>query len=88
MSVYAPGLFPMDFHVVAEACLDGAWYVVDPTCRAPRDSMVRIANGADATDIAFITTVRGHVELNFMSVSAITDGNLPTDDITQLTRLR
>jgi transglutaminase-like putative cysteine protease len=88
VSVYAPGLFPMDFHVVTEACLEGSWYVVDPTCLAPRDSLVRIADGSDATDIAFITTLRGHVELSYLSVSATTDGMLPVDDITQLTALR
>lgn len=88
VSVYAPGLMPMDFHVVTEACLDGAWYVVDPTCLAPRESLVRIATGADASDIAFLTTLRGVVELNYMSVSATTDGDLPTDDVTKLARLR
>jgi transglutaminase-like putative cysteine protease len=88
VSVYAPGLMPMDFHVVTEACLDGAWYVVDPTCLAPRDSMVRIATGADASDVAFLTTLRGVVELNYMSVSATTDSDLQTDDITQLAWLR
>lgn len=88
VSVYAPGLFPMDFHVVTEACLDGAWYVVDPTCLAPRSSMVRIATGSDASDIAFLTTLRGVVELNYMSVSATTDGDLPGDDVMQLAQLR
>jgi transglutaminase-like putative cysteine protease len=88
VSVYAPGLSPMDFHVVTEACLDGKWYVVDPTCLAPRRSLVRIATGSDASDIAFITTLRGIVELNYMSVTATTDGMLPTDEITQLARLR
>jgi transglutaminase-like putative cysteine protease len=84
VSVYAPGLMPMDFHVVTEACLDGIWYVVDPTCLAPRDSMVRIATGNDASDIAFLTTLRGVVELNYMSVSATTDSDLASDDVTQL----
>lgn len=88
VSVYAPGLMPMDFHVVTEACLDGAWYVVDPTCLAPRESMVRIATGADASDIAFLTTLRGVVELNYMSITATTDTDLPSDDITRLARLR
>jgi len=88
VSVYAPGLFPMDFHVVTEACLNGAWYVVDPTCLAPRSSMVRIATGADASDVAFLTTLRGVVELNYMSVSAPTDGDLPSDDVSQLAQLR
>ena len=88
VSVYAPGLYPMDFHAVTEACIDGAWYVVDPTCLAPRSSLVRIATGSDASDIAFLTSLRGIVELNYMSVTAITAGPLPTDEVTQLVRLR
>jgi transglutaminase-like putative cysteine protease len=88
VSVYAPGLMPMDFHAVTEACIDGAWYVVDPTCLAPRSSMVRIATGADASDVAFLTTMRGAVELNYMSVTATTAGDLPNDDVTVLERLR
>ena len=88
VSVYAPGLSPMDFHVVTEACLDGAWYVVDPTCLAPRDSMVRIATGVDASDVAFLTTLRGVVELNYMSVTATTDAGLRSDDVTQLAWLQ
>lgn len=88
VSVYAPGLSPMDFHAVTEACIDGHWYVVDPTCLAPRASMVRIATGADASDVAFLTTLRGNVELNFMWVSATSDSDLPTDDVEQLVQLR
>ncbi len=87
-SVYAPGLTPMDFHVVTEACLDGHWYVVDPTGLAPRGSMVRMATGADASDVAFLTTLRGVIELNYMSVVATADAGLPGDDITLLTQLR
>ena len=78
----------MDFHVVTEACIDREWYVVDPTELAPRSSMVRIATGVDASDVAFLTTLRGVVELNFMSVSAITDAALPSDDVSLLERLR
>ena len=88
VSVYAPGLYPMDFHVVTEACIDGIWYVVDPTCLAPRSSLVRIATGSDASDIAFLTTLRGVVELNYMWVTATIGGPLPTDEVTQLVRLR
>ena len=35
VSVYAPGLYPMDFHAVAEALVDGQWRVVDATLLAP-----------------------------------------------------
>ena len=49
---------------------------------------MRIATGADASDIAFLTTLRGVVELNYMSVTATVDGDLPDDDITRLVRLR
>ena len=35
-AVYAPGLSPMDFHAVAEAYIDGEWWVVDATRLAPR----------------------------------------------------
>jgi transglutaminase-like putative cysteine protease len=31
VSVYAPGLSPMDFHAVVEALVDDAWWVVDAT---------------------------------------------------------
>lgn len=88
VSVYAPGLVPMDFHVVTEACIDNVWYVVDPTCLAPRDALVRIATGSDASDVAFLTTTRGAVELGYMSVTAVIDGDLPDDDIMQLVSLR
>lgn len=87
-SVYAPGLDPMDFHAVAEACLDGKWYVVDPTCLAPRDSLVRIATGADASDTAFMTTLKGVVDLVDLSVSAAVMQTLPNDDVTELVALR
>jgi transglutaminase-like putative cysteine protease len=87
VSVYAPGLVPMDFHVVTEAIVDGTWYVVDPTLLAPRDSLVRIATGSDASDVAFLTTMRGVVDLGYMSVTATVDGDLPDDDITRLFRL-
>ena len=53
-SVYAPGLYPMDFHAVAEAFVEGQWRVVDGTLLAPRQTLVRIATGRDAADIAFL----------------------------------
>jgi transglutaminase-like putative cysteine protease len=83
VSVYAPGLQPMDFHAVTEACIDDVWCVIDATCLAPRSAMIRIATGADASDTAFMTTTRGVVDLTDMSVTAVVNAALlPTDDIT------
>lgn len=48
VSVYAPGVYPMDFHAVAEAFVEGQWRVVDATLLAPRQTLVRIATGRDA----------------------------------------
>ncbi|NYF15763.1 transglutaminase-like putative cysteine protease [Microbacterium sp. AK009] len=86
VSVYAPGLDPMDFHAVAEAHIDDAWYVVDATTLAPRRTLVRIATGRDAADTAFLTTISGAVTLGRMTVTAIADA-LPDDDVTELVPL-
>jgi len=86
-SVYAPGLSPMDFHAVAEAAVDGTWRVVDATGHAPRDSMVRIASGRDAADIAFLSTHGDPIELLDLTVTAVVD-SLPTDDPQALTVLQ
>lgn len=87
-SVYAPGLEPMDFHAVAEALLEGRWVVVDPTLLAPRESMARIATGADASDTAFLTTLRGAVALRQTAVTALAEPSLPDDDVTSMVQLR
>lgn len=79
-AVYAPGLSPMDFHAVVEVAVDGEWRVVDATGLAPRQSLVRIATGADAAETAFASVLTGEAELTFMEVRAVTVGNLPTDD--------
>lgn len=79
-SVYAPGLNPMDFHAVAEVLVDGRWVCVDATRLAPRSSLVRIATGRDAADIAFLTTTGDRVDMGWLDVLAITDGPLPADD--------
>ena len=65
VAVYAPGCQPMDFHAVAEAFVDGQWRVVDATCLAPRQTMVRISTGRDAADTAFLDNHRGshHAQL-------------------------
>ncbi|MFU8945735.1 transglutaminase-like domain-containing protein [Mycetocola zhadangensis] len=78
-SAYAPGLKPMDFHALAEAWVDGAWQVVDATRLAPRQSLVRIATGRDASDIAFLTNHFGGLTLSRVEVGAVANV-LPRDD--------
>ena len=87
VSVYAPGCDPMDFHAVVEACVEGQWRVVDATCLAPRQSMVRIATGRDAADTAFLDNHKGAITLRSMKVTAIVDGVLPHDSIEDLISL-
>ena len=87
VSVYAPGLSPMDFHAVVEAHVGGAWQVVDATLLAPRSSMVRIATGRDCADTAFLSTYGGGVELLESWVTATVDGDLPGDDPRTLNQL-
>jgi transglutaminase-like putative cysteine protease len=67
---YAPGLRPMDFHAVAEAYYDGAWYVIDATRLANRRALVRIATGRDAADCAFLSYHGGYVGLKKLRVDA------------------
>lgn len=88
VSVYAPGAYPMDFHAVAEAFVNGEWRVVDATLLAPRQTMVRIATGRDAADTAFLDNHKGTIALNYMMVSAVVDGELPQDSIDELVSLR
>jgi hypothetical protein len=76
----------MDFHAVAEAEVDGRWYVVDATTLAPRKSLMRIATGRDASDTAFLSTRRGAVILRNLEVSAVVDV-LPDDDIFEFVQL-
>jgi transglutaminase-like putative cysteine protease len=87
VSVYAPGLDPMDFHAVAEAFIDGTWYVVDGTLLAPRQSLVRIATGRDAADTSFLSNYHGAITLESMTVTATVEGDLPIEDVTALTQL-
>ena len=88
VSVYAPGLYPMDFHAVAEAFVDGQWRVVDATLLAPRQTLVRIATGRDAADTAFLDNHKGAIALNWLSVTAVVDGDLPADSIDHLVSIR
>nr|WP_246279528.1 transglutaminase family protein [Psychromicrobium silvestre] len=86
-AVYAPGLTPMDFHAVAEAWVEGNWYVFDATGLAPRASMLRIATGRDASDTAFLSTVGGSLTLKEIRVSAVVEGDLPIEDSSELLSL-
>jgi transglutaminase-like putative cysteine protease len=83
-SAYAPGLYPMDFHAVAEVAVAGQWQVFDATGLAPRPSLVRIATGRDAADTAFLTLTGGEATLMGTEVWAWTDGDLPADALTHL----
>lgn len=87
VSVYAPGLDPMDFHAVVEVLLDGRWYVYDATGLAPRAGLLRIASGRDAADTAFLTVPRGNVRLDRLTVTAVIDPELPAEDRAALVEL-
>lgn len=80
VSVYAPGLSPMDFHAVVEARRGAWWEVLDPTRLAPRSCLTRIATGRDAADTAFTTVLQGQAEMTTSEISAVVDGYLPGDD--------
>jgi transglutaminase-like putative cysteine protease len=82
-AVYAPGLFPMDFHAVFETLEAGRWCVHDPTGLAPRQSLVRVVTGRDAADTAFAAVTTGIADLAGVEVSAIAEPTLPVDDVTQ-----
>ena len=87
VSVFAPGLSPMDFHAVVEALVDDQWFVLDATGLAPRRSMLRIATGRDAADTAFLTNTLADLDFRSLSVLAIVD-ELPADDPAEPVQLR
>ncbi|WP_019202143.1 transglutaminase family protein [Tsukamurella sp. 1534] len=84
-AVYAPGCDPMDFHAVAEVLIDGRWSVLDGTGLAPRETMMRIATGRDAADIAFLDNHGGSIRLQRLAVTAASSAPLPVDDPAALT---
>ncbi|MEU4220313.1 transglutaminase-like domain-containing protein [Actinoplanes sp. NPDC026623] len=87
-AVYAPGLSPMDFHLVAETALDGRWRVWDATRLAPRQTLIRIADGRDAADTALETTLSGRLSMPELTITAVAGGDLPADDHLALVELR
>jgi transglutaminase-like putative cysteine protease len=86
-AVYAPGLFPMDFHLVVETALDGVWRVWDATRLAPRPTLLRIATGRDAADTALATTLSGVLTMPDTQITAIAGADLPFDDHAMLVSL-
>jgi hypothetical protein len=86
-SVYAPGLFPMDFHAVFEVIEQGRWFAFDATDLAPRPAMVRIATGRDAADTAFASVISGIATLESLEVTATVGDHLPVDDHRQRVEL-
>ncbi len=85
-AVFAPGLSPMEYHAVCESYVAGAWYIVDPTRLAPRQSLLRVSTGRDAADTAFLTNLGANVQLSGLEVSAVVD-DFPNDDGSQLIAL-
>jgi transglutaminase-like putative cysteine protease len=86
-AVYAPGLFPMDFHAVFETLQQGRWTVHDATGLAPRASLVRIATGRDAADAAFSAVNSGVIDMEFLEVSATVGSVLPWENQTETVAL-
>ena len=56
VSAYALQLNPPDFHAIFELFIENGWWLIDPTRLAPIEGIVRIGNGRDASDIAFLTS--------------------------------
>lgn len=73
------GPIPMDFHAWFEAYLDGQWRTFDARHNQPRIGRVLIAQGRDASDVAFTTTF-GSARLVRMKVWADETGAETTLD--------
>jgi hypothetical protein len=74
-------------YLVVEAALADEWLVWDATRLAPRQSLIRVATGRDAADVALGMVLSGKAELVGMAITAVADGDLPTDDHEVLVRL-
>ena len=69
VAAYAPLLDPPDFHALLEAHDGAAWRIIDVTGLAPVETLVRIATGRDAADVAWANS-SGNLELNDVDVTA------------------
>lgn len=87
VSVYAPGLSPMDAHAVVEIGVDGQWFVFDATRLAPRRSMVRIGTGRDAADVAILSSLGGVSGPTYFEVTATASPVLPDENPDDLVTL-
>jgi len=56
---YAHQLRPPDFHAYFEAYLGGQWHAFDATRLAPREGLIRIGAGADASQASFASIFGG-----------------------------
>lgn len=56
VSVYAPDVFPQDFHAVAEVFVGGAWHMVDATGMSTPAETAKIGVGRDAADVPFLSS--------------------------------
>lgn len=65
---YALGLDPPDFHAVVEAYDGQDWRMLDPTGLAPVETLIPIATGRDAAEVAW-ATAGGGVQLQELSVT-------------------
>ena len=70
LAAYAPYLDPPDFHALLEAHDGTAWRIVDVTGLAPVETLVRIACGRDAADIAWASS-SGTLQLDDVDVMAV-----------------
>jgi transglutaminase-like putative cysteine protease len=70
VAAYAPYLEPPDFHALLEAHDGTAWRIIDVTGLAPVETLVRIATGRDAADVAW-ASASGPLLLDDVEVSAV-----------------
>ncbi|MAM63683.1 transglutaminase family protein [Maritimibacter sp. UBA3975] len=70
VAAYSPGVWPPDFHALAEVWLDDAWHLVDPTAMGQPHNIAKIAVGRDAYDIAFMDS-QAPAGLIYQAVSVV-----------------